>query len=98
VNQVRHDHWQHAQSAQHPDHRRLTAQLDQIDVEQRLPGRLSARFGHRRHGIGDVVDRQEVVGEREVGHSVQGTRGWPALLELGLPVPESDPCRAADAW
>ena len=28
VNQVPHDLWQHAQSAQHPDHRRLAAQLE----------------------------------------------------------------------
>jgi hypothetical protein len=62
-----HDLRQHPQRAEDPHHRRLPPQLQQVDVEQRSPRALPIGVGHRRHGIGDVVDRQEVVGELEVG-------------------------------
>ena len=54
---------QHPQRAEHADHRRLLADLQQIDVEQRPKGTLAIRLDHRRHGVGDVPDRQELVGE-----------------------------------
>jgi len=45
------------------DHRRLPADLQQIDVEQRPIGALAISLDHRRDGVGDVPDRQELLGE-----------------------------------
>jgi hypothetical protein len=47
---------------------RLTALLEQVDVEQRSPCRAGIGVGDGRDGIGDVVDGQELLGELEVGH------------------------------
>ena len=59
---------QHPQRTEHPDHRRLAPHLQQVDLDQRPPGRPGIGVSHRRDGIGDVVDGQELVGELEVGH------------------------------
>ncbi len=61
------DFGQHPKRAEHPDHRRFAAQLQQVDIQQRPPGGLAIGIGDCRNGIGDVVDGQEIVGKLEVG-------------------------------
>ena len=57
---------QHPQSAEHPDQRRLPSELQQVDIEQRLPSRLPIGLSHRGDRIGDVVDRQELLSKLRV--------------------------------
>lgn len=54
---------QHPQSAEHPDQRRRAPQLQQVDIEQRLPSDLPIGLNHPGDRIGDVVNRQEVLGK-----------------------------------
>jgi hypothetical protein len=58
---------QHPQGAEHPDERSLPA-LQQVDVDQRLPSGLPVVLDDRGDRIGDVVGRQEVLGEPEFRH------------------------------
>ena len=50
---------------------------EQVDVEQRPPRPLAIGVRHGRHGVGDVVDRQELVGELELGHPAAAYSGAP---------------------
>ena len=54
---------QHPQSAKHPDKRRLPPQLQQVDIEQRLPSRRPIRIDHGGDRIRHVVGRKEVLGK-----------------------------------
>jgi hypothetical protein len=59
---------QHAQSAKHPDQRRLPAHLQEVDVEQGPPSRLAIGLNRGGHRIGDVVGRQELLSEAKFRH------------------------------
>jgi hypothetical protein len=59
---------QHPESAEHADERRLPPQLQQVDIEQGLPRSVPVGLDRRGHGIGDVIERQEGVGEPGFRH------------------------------
>ena len=65
---------QHPQSAEHPDQRCLTPQLEQVHIEQRLPSNVPIGLNHYGDRIGDVVYRKEVVGEFGFRHCTQPTQ------------------------
>ncbi len=75
---------QHPKRAEHPDHRRLAPQLQQVDIEQSSPGGLAIGVGDGRDGIGDVVEGQELVGEFEVGHLAGRQRTLPGMAGVDL--------------
>jgi hypothetical protein len=72
VKNVTDDLREHPQSAEHPDQRGLAPELQEVAVEQRLPGDLPLSLGHG-DSVGDVVDRQELFGELGFRHESEAT-------------------------
>jgi hypothetical protein len=96
VQQVADELGEHPQHAEHPDQRRPRADLQEVDVEQRLPCRRPVGLDDDRYRVGDVVDRQDLLGELELRHrsATLRCRGWPSSTCPTSPPTASRPDRS----
>jgi hypothetical protein len=57
-----------AQRSERPDQRTTVTQLDEIGGHQRVPGAIGVYVDDDGDGVGDVIDRKELVRELELAH------------------------------